>query len=286
MGSDLGHVVTRLSLTDPLYRLWEKEQAVVMLSRTECARDIIFVGSPREIIDAILQVIQIRSQYSEYMNHIISVLSDEGRFSEDGMQQVPAVNQNLHPFCPRNVIQPNDGSGYCYILVSLKDMRTTYIGQTRRLVQRLQEHNSGYGSQGTSDYRLRPWALLAYVSGFDENVRMMLAFEQQWKLRRDNLHMTNPMQIADLGRSLIGDWQETSWHAHELCFIRNWHNRCASKWTRMKSNVIIAILGTTCCRKSVNSLSNMVLLCTLYFMHCLVNILATRKNIELLTYYI
>jgi hypothetical protein len=32
MGSDLGHVVTKLSLTDPLYRLWEKEQVVVILS--------------------------------------------------------------------------------------------------------------------------------------------------------------------------------------------------------------------------------------------------------------
>jgi predicted GIY-YIG superfamily endonuclease len=221
MGSDLDHVVTRLSRTDPFYRLWEKEQAVVILSRTECARDIIFVGSPTEIIDAILQVIQIRSHYSEYMNHIITVLNDEGRLSEDGMRQVPALNQNLHPFCPRNVIQPNDGTGCCYILVSLKDMRTTYIGQTKRLVQRLHEHNSRYGSQGTSDYRLRPWALLAYVTGFDENVRMRLAFEQQWKQRRDNLHMTSPMQIADLGRSLIGEWQEGNpdGPAHELCYV-------------------------------------------------------------------
>ena len=113
------------------------------------------MGSKREITDAILQVIQIRSQYSEYMNHIISVLTDE-RIFLDGMPHVPAVNQNLHPFCPRNVVQPNDGSGYCYILVSLKNMRTTYIGQTRRLVQRLHEHNFGYGSQGTSDYKLRP----------------------------------------------------------------------------------------------------------------------------------
>jgi predicted GIY-YIG superfamily endonuclease len=221
MGSDLDHVVTRLSRTDPFYRLWEKEQAVVILSRTESAREIIFVGSPTEIIDAILQVIQIRSHYSEYMNHIITVLNDEGRFSEDGMRQVPALNQNLHPFCPRNVIQPNDGTGCCYILVSLKDMRTTYIGQTKRLVQRLHEHNSRYGSQGTSDYRLRPWALLAYVTGFDENVRMRLAFEQQWKQRRDNLHMTSPMQIADLGRSLIGEWQEGNpdGPAHELCYV-------------------------------------------------------------------
>ena len=97
----------------------------------------------------------------------------------------------------------------------------TYIGQTKRLVQCLHEHNSHYGSQGTSDYRLRPWALLAYVTGFDENVRMRLAFEQQWKQRRDNLHMTSPMQMADLGRSLIGEWQEGNpdGPAHELCYV-------------------------------------------------------------------
>ena len=153
MGSDLGHVVTKLSLTDPLYRLWEKEQVVVLLSRTVCAKDIIFVGRPRETIDAILQVIQIRSHYSEYMHHIIDVLTDDG-VPVDNMRQVPALNQDLHPFCPLNVSQPNDASGYCYILVSLKDKHTTYIGQTKRLVQQLHEHNSGYGSDGTSDYRL------------------------------------------------------------------------------------------------------------------------------------
>ena len=219
MGSDLGHLVTKLSLTDPLYRLWEKEQIVVMLSRTERARDIIFVGHPRETIDAILQVIQIRSQYSEYMNHVIDVLTDEEGITLNGIRQVPALSQNLHPFCPLNVVQPNDGSGYCYVLVSLKDRHTTYIGQTKRLVQRLCEHNSGYGSEGTSDYRLRPWALLAYVTGFDGDVRTMLAFERQWKMRRDYLRITAPMQIADLARSLIASWQEAHGGAVDLRYI-------------------------------------------------------------------
>ena len=219
MGSDLGHVVTKLSLTDSLYRrLWEKEQVVVLLSRTVCAKDIIFVGRPRETIDAILQVIQIRSHYSEYMHHIIDVLTDDG-VPVDNMRQVPALNQDLHPFCPLNVSQPNDASGYCYILVSLKDKHTTYIGQTKRLVQRLHEHNSGYGSDSTSDYRLQPWALLAYVTGFDANVSAMLAFERHWKVRRDSLRLTSAMQIADLGRSLIGTWQQTNGNAVDLRYI-------------------------------------------------------------------
>jgi predicted GIY-YIG superfamily endonuclease len=218
MGSSLGHLVTKLSLTDPLYRLWEKEQMVVLLSRTEYARDIIFVGDPTETVDAILQVMQIRSQYSEYMNHVIDVLSDDG-ISCNRTREVPALHQSLHPFCPLDVVQPNDPSGCCYILVSLKNRGVTYIGQTKRLVQRIKEHNSGYGSQGTSDYRLRPWALLAYVSGFDGNVGAMLAFERQWKATRDHYRLTDPMQIADVGRSLIGTWQESNRGGTELRYI-------------------------------------------------------------------
>ena len=92
----------------------------------------------------------------------------------------------------------------------------TYIGETKRLVKRIEEHNSGYGSEGSLDYRLRPWALLAFVSGFDGNHGAMLAFEYQWKMARDFYHLTDPMQIADLGRSLIADWGERNSNAAEL----------------------------------------------------------------------
>jgi predicted GIY-YIG superfamily endonuclease len=218
MGSGLGHLVTKLSTTDSLYRLWQKEQIVVLLSRTERARDIIFVGDPQETVDAILQVIQVRSQYSEYMSHIIDVLSDDGN-TQNRIREVPALDQSLDPFCPLDVVLPNDPSGVCYILMSMKDRRVTYIGQTKRLVQRIKEHNSGYGSEGTLDYRLRPWALLAFVAGFDGNRVAMLAFENQWKRTRDEYRLTDPMQIADLGRSLIGTWQETNTEANELRYI-------------------------------------------------------------------
>jgi predicted GIY-YIG superfamily endonuclease len=152
------------------------------------------------------------------MNHVIDVLSDDG-ISCNRTREVPALHQSLHPFCPLDVVQPNDPSGCCYILVSLKNRGVTYIGQTKRLVQHIKEHNSGYGSQGTSDYRLRPWALLAYVSGFDGNVGAMLAFERQWKATRDHYRLTDPMQIADVGRSLIGTWQESNRGGTELRYI-------------------------------------------------------------------
>ena len=238
MGSDLGHLVMKLSLTDPLYRLWEKEQVVVMLSRTKRARDIIFVGSPREIIDANLLVIQIRSQYSEYMNHIIDVLSGDDGSSSRGIREVPALNQSLHPFCPLNVVQPNDGSGFCYILVSLKDRRTTYIGQTKRLVQHLREHNSGYGSEGTSDYRLRPWALLAYVTGFDGNVRAVENETRYFMYCRPHADSRFGQEFdSNLARNRFGCWLALHCNRH------NWH---ASQSGGANRNMIVVLPRAMC----------------------------------------
>ena len=57
------------------------------------------------------------------------------------------------------------------------------------------------------------------MTGFDENVPAMLAFESQWKLRRDSLRLTSAMQIADLGRSLIGTWQQTNGNVVNLHYI-------------------------------------------------------------------
>ena len=57
------------------------------------------------------------------------------------------------------------------------------------------------------------------MTGFDANVSAMLAFERQWKVRRDSLRLTSAMQIADLGRSLIGTWQQTNGNAVNLRYI-------------------------------------------------------------------
>ena len=57
------------------------------------------------------------------------------------------------------------------------------------------------------------------MTGFDANVSAMLVFERQWKLRRDSVRLTSAMQIADLGRSLIGTWQQTNGNAVDLRYI-------------------------------------------------------------------
>jgi hypothetical protein len=61
MGSDFNRLITSVSRTDSQYRLWEKEQAVVLLSRMFSVRDLIFVGDKVDIINALASLIQTRS---------------------------------------------------------------------------------------------------------------------------------------------------------------------------------------------------------------------------------
>ena len=56
MGSDFNRLML-VSRTDSRYHLWKKEQAVVLLSRTFTARDLIFVGDKADTINALTSLI-------------------------------------------------------------------------------------------------------------------------------------------------------------------------------------------------------------------------------------
>jgi len=61
-------------------------------------------------------------------------------------------------------------SGFVYLLVSMQDPNLSYIGQTSNLSRRLQEHNSGRGAEFTKPHHRRPWAVVAYIYGFADNL--------------------------------------------------------------------------------------------------------------------
>jgi hypothetical protein len=74
MGSDFNRLIMSMSRTDSWYCLWEKEQAVVLLSRMFTARDLIFVGDRVDTIKALASLIQVRSQYTEFISHLLQTL--------------------------------------------------------------------------------------------------------------------------------------------------------------------------------------------------------------------
>ena len=176
MGSDIGKVVTSISRTQSLYALWLKEQVVVLLSRTSYARDITFVGNIKDTIDALKHMLRIKSQYSEYMNHVMEVLSFVNSHPDIPQPRIIQEHEH-HPFRPCDVSLPTDDNGYVYILVSTRNYKTTYIGKTLNISVRIDQHNRGEGAIQTRPIQYRPWAVLTYVAGFDKDDHLLHRFE-------------------------------------------------------------------------------------------------------------
>jgi hypothetical protein len=139
MGSDFNRLITLVSRrTDSRCHLWEKEQAVVLLSRTFTARDLIFVGDKVDSINTLASLIQTRSQYTKYISHLLQTLC--GTLVGGSSLSALVIQHELILFRPIDIQLPQEGSGYCYIIVSLQDMGTTYFGQALSLVNQLNQH--------------------------------------------------------------------------------------------------------------------------------------------------
>ena len=169
------------------YKLWDKGQVVVLLSRTRLAKDIIFVDSKTETVKCLVNLIQTKTQWSDYMERVISIV----KVNPANDDEVPSVHQSIFsydvsPFEFTHLPLPQCSTGYVYFLVSMRNRRLTYIGQTYNLKSRLTQHNSGSGTYFTNEIQNRPWAILAYIAGFDRNKQSMLSIEDSWKRLRNN----------------------------------------------------------------------------------------------------
>ena len=181
MGQTLTSIVTQIDSDEN--HLWESGQARVLLSRTRRAQDMFFIGNPDETVNGILQSLSRKSQFYDYINHILTRLvpnqgSDEGSTE---MTNFVVESRAWHPFWPIDIELPCPGSECCYFLVSLKNREMTYIGRTSNLRRRINEHNSGHGSRHTQSRELRPFALVGYVSGFGSDRIACHAFEKEWQ---------------------------------------------------------------------------------------------------------
>ena len=76
MGQDLDSIVTKISEEDPDFALWEREQVVVLLSRTHYANQIHFVGDPDETCATLVRLLKKTSAYTSYMGYLINNLCE------------------------------------------------------------------------------------------------------------------------------------------------------------------------------------------------------------------
>lgn len=202
MGSTLGSVACKISNTDVEYALWEKGQLVVLISRTNRFRNLIFVGNKRAILEAMRSILRKKTMFDEYVHHVLDVLrgSTSGEF-------VP-LDLTKFPYQVCGTLEHQNNSGACYLLCSVPFPETNYIGQTTRsLAVRLDEHNRGNGGVQTSPAHLRPWTPIAYVCGFEHDSALLMEFERQWQASRQHrlmsLQSCTALDIAHLASAIV-----------------------------------------------------------------------------------
>ena len=152
-------------------------------------KNTIFVGNQDETINALARLIRQKNQYTDYMESILDLVTVNRSSDEDERRNVQSIHQPTNfPFRICDLPLPNCNTGFVYFLVSIKNPSFTYIGQTKCISRRLRQHNSGYGSNSTTPLSLRPYACLAYITGFDaEQKRIRERVEEAWKKKRDFL---------------------------------------------------------------------------------------------------
>ena len=189
-GQTLPEMATEISKNDPDFNIWDKGQLIVLLTRTKKAKDTIFVGNKQETLDALKPILLSRTQWSDYTEHVLSIVTIND--DSNTRTNIRTMNQNDYPFRICDISLPNSRTGFVYFLISVKDRSFTYIGSTICILERLPQHNSGYGSFETCPNNLRPYGIMAYICGNKlDNKDFRLYLERKWKMHRDSLIARN-----------------------------------------------------------------------------------------------
>ena len=203
-GDTLHKLVTQISSRSAEFNIWDKAQVVVLLSRTRRAEDMIFVGSAENTINCLIEKMKTRSQNTDYMEKVISLLDSSSSSSSLNLDTSNVFTYSDYPYDFNNIELPDCHTGFVYFLISLKDINKSYIGQTFDLRSRLRAHNSGNGTSFTD--LNRPWALYAYIIGFDNNRHKMMSIENSWeylRIQAVNNGVRDPKQLVLSGLPLV-----------------------------------------------------------------------------------
>ena len=201
MGDTLNKIVTEISTDGNDYCLWDKAQVVVLLRRTKLGVNIIFVGDKHQTINALSSIIKSNNQWTNYMERVIELASVNDITS---LSTIPIHSHSGCPFRICDMALPTCNTGFVYMLISIPQQSHSYIGETINIRTRLDQHNSGNGSTDTAPVSLRPYALFAYVCGFDGDRRLMRQFENMWQVKRTEARQRGIICMKQIARLASG----------------------------------------------------------------------------------
>ena len=119
---------------------------------------MIIVGQPAEVMQIIWELITKPTQWTQPVERILHMLAINSEGDCPDLHRSIDIGE-LHPFRVVDISLPNDTTGYVYLIASSKMPSFSYIGMCENITDRLEQHNRGNGSFGTS-LAARPFLLL------------------------------------------------------------------------------------------------------------------------------
>ena len=199
MGQTLQALITRIERGDKTkpYALWTAAQVIVLLSRTKKGKDTFFWlfknTEPEDVADILYDVLQTTSPFRVHLTKLLRQLCSDG--GEDSLYPY-TIDHTIGIMRPRDVPLPTDQQGYVYLIVSTRDFSTTYIGSAFDLNDRWRRHNNGIAAKQMTPIRLRPWAILAYIAGFDGNESKFRSVEREWIALKQDMQRNPNVQLT------------------------------------------------------------------------------------------
>ena len=169
--------------------------------------------SAEDVALALYSVLKKTSAFRDYLTRLLKSLCGRITSVTSGISPY-VIDHSTHIIRPRDVPIPTHRLGYVYLLVSTRQLNFVYIGSTFDLIQRRDKHNKGFGAMQTSPSWLRPWAILAYIVGFNACKPKFVMVENQWIRRKDEMlrdQRTNATvtRIIEEGKSLVASHNAT-----------------------------------------------------------------------------
>lgn len=204
-GQTLPRVATKLSMSDADFAIWERPMLLVLISRTRSLRDLIFVGDVEETRRALYDALGLPSPWARHIQERLTALdvANAGAFR--------VITNELHPFAPLRTLLPDTVTGYVYQLVSMKNTKAWYIGETEEILRRSGQHNGVRGGSEFTAYhnQYRPWGVYSYICSFpdgfsrqeDENHRKFV--EAAWKAPIRENCLIDAEQVFRYGIGLV-----------------------------------------------------------------------------------
>ena len=211
MGDTLPSVAAEISLLNSDFKLWDKGQMIVVISRTKEGKNTIFVGSKEDIIAALKSLLTRKTQWTDLEREILDIITinRSNNTTPNATRRVMTTSSFPYRICDMSL--PECKTGYVYMLISIKNQDFAYIGKTNCIRTRLRQHNSGVGSTSTQPIHLRPFALHAYICGFNCNQELMFYIERKWKEVRNikiRLGINDIKEWARCATEVIADIDE------------------------------------------------------------------------------